>query len=75
MEKNCVALVLLSSLTLFGCKEKVYDSEYYYQHQDEAKIALEKCKNGELADDNCTNAKEALQKQAKVDWMKAHGGN
>lgn len=74
MNKGYMAVALLCVGFLSGCNEKTYDSEYYFAHQDEAKIAVEKCKAGEIADDNCTNAKEALQKQAKLDWMRAHGG-
>lgn len=74
MNKGYMVVTLLSMVFLSGCNDKVYDSEYYFAHQDVAKTTLEKCKAGEIADDNCTNAKEALQKQAKIDWMRAHGG-
>lgn len=67
-------VVMFGSVLLSGCNDKVYDTDYYFNNQERAKSVIESCKLGEIGDDNCKNAKEALQKQAKLDWMRNHGG-
>lgn len=46
-----------------ACKEKIYDVNYYYEHQEEAKSIVEKCKKGEVTDDNCKNAQDGIFKK------------
>ncbi|EFH4146410.1 TPA: EexN family lipoprotein [Klebsiella pneumoniae] len=67
-------IVLTAAFFTVGCNDKVYDVDYYFSNQVEAKSVLNKCKIGEVTDDNCKNAREALQKQSRLDWIKAHGG-
>ncbi|WP_158782783.1 EexN family lipoprotein [Pantoea sp. BAV 3049] len=60
----CIMLIGLS-----GCNDKVYDTSYYSSHMDEAKKVSEKCKNGEITDDNCKNANAALYKEKRKQIM------
>ncbi|EBG4516806.1 hypothetical protein FIZ21_23065 [Salmonella enterica] len=66
--------ILVTTLFLTGCNDQVYDVDYYFANQNEAKKIIEQCKAGEVTDKNCDNAKEAMKKQSRADWLKAHGG-
>ncbi|WP_246769646.1 hypothetical protein [Escherichia sp. E2593] len=38
------------------------------------KNVIEQCSQGKITNENCDNAKAAIQKQKREDWIKAHGG-
>lgn len=61
MKLKLLGLVLLS-LLITACGEKIYDVEYYRNNHDEAEKILEKCKDGSVSGDNCTNARIGLSK-------------
>lgn len=72
MKNFIVAGVIVSAAFLTGCNDKVYDTDYWFAHQDEAKQTLEKCQSGEVANQNCDNARAAISKQKSLDWNKQH---
>ncbi|HDR2623679.1 TPA: EexN family lipoprotein [Enterobacter chuandaensis] len=60
--KNKVSIIcFLIMPVLYGCNDKIYDVSYYKEHKDVAIDISLKCKGGEVADDNCKNANEALR--------------
>ncbi|ENB8499884.1 EexN family lipoprotein [Escherichia albertii] len=72
--KKAVPMAFVSVLFLSGCNDKVYDVDYYFANQSEAKNVIEQCSQGKITNENCDNAKAAIQKQKREDWIKAHGG-
>lgn len=72
MKKFIVAGVMVSAAFLTGCNDKIYDTDYWFAHQDEAKQMLEKCQSGDVANQNCDNAKAAISKQKNLDWDDKH---
>lgn len=72
VKKFIVAGVIVSAALLTGCNDKICDTDYWFAHQDEAKQTLEKCKSGEMANQNCDNARAAISKQKRLDWDDKH---
>ena len=61
--------LLFVPIVLVGCNEKIYDVSYYSEHLDEAAKVMEKCKTGDVTDDNCKNAGEAIQMQKRKEVL------
>ncbi|HDQ1643801.1 EexN family lipoprotein [Escherichia coli] len=60
MNKGTIISLVLFCGLLTGCEDKIYDVSYYKEHQDEAQKISDKCKAGEITNNNCKNANEAL---------------
>lgn len=63
-------LMISSSFLLSGCNEKVYAIEYYSNNLAEAAKTIDKCKKGEITDQNCDNARAALEQAQKEEYKK-----
>lgn len=58
--KKLLFLIPLTAF-LFACREDIKTVEYWKQHQDELKVFLKKCRNGEIDKNSqaCENARSA----------------
>ncbi|EHQ9216188.1 TPA: EexN family lipoprotein [Escherichia coli] len=62
--------MLFAAFMLAGCKEKVYAVEYYTSNPAEAAKTIEQCRKGEITDQNCDNARTALEQIKKEEYKK-----
>ncbi|HAX4907212.1 TPA: EexN family lipoprotein [Escherichia coli] len=62
--------MLFAVFMLAGCKEKVYAVEYYTSNPAEAAKTIEQCRKGEITDQNCDNARTALEQIKKEEYKK-----
>ncbi|EPP6039562.1 EexN family lipoprotein [Escherichia coli] len=62
--------MLFAVFMLAGCKEKVYTVEYYTSNPAEAAKTIEQCRKGEITDQNCDNARTALEQIKKEEYKK-----
>ncbi|EBK6854656.1 hypothetical protein DRC69_23730 [Salmonella enterica] len=62
--------MLFAVFMLAGCKEKVYAIEYYTSNPAEAAKTIEQCRKGEITDQNCDNARTALEQIKKEEYKK-----
>ena len=62
--------MLFAVFMLSGCKEKVYAVEYYTSNPAEAAKTIEQCRKGEITDQNCDNARTALEQIKKEEYKK-----
>ncbi|MCQ5518030.1 EexN family lipoprotein [Escherichia coli] len=63
------SIILVASM-LSGCNDKVYSIEYYSNNLNEAAKTLEDCKKGTITDQNCDNARAALQQKQDNEYKK-----
>ncbi len=70
--RSAIIPLLMASTTLIlsGCKEKVYAVEYYSSNLAEAAKTIEQCREGEITDQNCDNARAALEQAQKEEHKK-----
>ncbi|EAB9751982.1 EexN family lipoprotein [Salmonella enterica] len=61
MKKTTLISLAASIFILTGCNEKIYDVDYYVNHFKEAEQMQKKCESGEVANQNCENARNALK--------------
>ncbi|WP_208951026.1 EexN family lipoprotein [Rahnella sp. ChDrAdgB13] len=59
---NKLLLVFSAALAISGCGEKIYDAAYYQANHEKAEGIVKKCQSGEESGQNCTNAREGLDK-------------
>ncbi|MCR8998674.1 EexN family lipoprotein [Rahnella perminowiae] len=64
-------LVIVATLAISGCGEKIYDSSYFQANPDKAEEALKKCDSGDMSGGNCENARKGLD-DYKAQKLKAH---
>ncbi|EOJ5919431.1 EexN family lipoprotein [Escherichia coli] len=62
--------MLFAVFMLAGCKEKVYAVEYYTGNPAEAAKTIEQCRKSEITDQNCDNARAALEQAQKEEHKK-----
>ncbi|EFJ2527036.1 EexN family lipoprotein [Escherichia coli] len=62
--------MLFAVFMLAGCKEKVYAVEYYTSNPAEAAKTIEQCRKGDITDQNCDNARTALEQIKKEEYKK-----
>ncbi|HCI9168901.1 TPA: EexN family lipoprotein [Escherichia coli] len=60
MKKTIIISLAVFCGLLAGCDDKIHDVSYYKEHHEEAQNVSDKCKAGEITNDNCKNANEAL---------------
>ncbi|EBQ2830254.1 hypothetical protein A9823_24930 [Salmonella enterica] len=61
MKKTTLISLAASIFILTGCNKKIYDVDYYVNHFKEAEQMQKKCESGEVANQNCENARNALK--------------
>ncbi|EOS1927711.1 EexN family lipoprotein [Escherichia coli] len=61
MKKTMLIPLTALIFILTGCNEKVYDVDYYVNNIKEAEQMQKKCESGEVANQNCENARNALK--------------
>ncbi|EFJ2527037.1 TPA: EexN family lipoprotein [Escherichia coli] len=64
------SFMLFAVFMLTGCKEEVYSVEYYSSNIDKAEKIIDDCKKGIVTDQNCDNARAALQQKQDSEYKK-----
>lgn len=67
-----IIICALVAMSLSACGEKVYDAGYYQANHEKAEEVIQKCNSGDITGENCTNAKNGLDKykaKAFEDYM------
>lgn len=75
MKKTMLIPLTALMFILTGCNEKVYDVDYYVNNIKEAEQMQKKCESGEVANQNCENARNALKqinRKKTISSMFAH---